>query len=59
MATDGSFLGNPAFSAPGILPFNRIFNDDGTFFGVPGSVPANLAGTLNQNIIQVNDIQFR
>jgi TonB-linked SusC/RagA family outer membrane protein len=55
-ATSGSFLGSPAFSAAGILPFNRIFNDDGTFFGVPGSTPANLAGTLNQNIIQVNTL---
>jgi TonB-linked SusC/RagA family outer membrane protein len=54
-ATDGSFLGSPAFSAAGILPFNPIFNADGSFYGVPGSVPANLAGTLNQNIIQVNE----
>ncbi|MFN5645876.1 MAG: SusC/RagA family TonB-linked outer membrane protein, partial [Sphingobacteriales bacterium] len=51
-ATDGSFLGSPAFSSPLILPFNPITNPDGTYFGVP---PANLAGILNQNVIAVND----
>ncbi len=54
-ATDGSFLGSPAFSASGIIPTNPIRNADGTYYGVPGSNPANLAGTLNQNIIAVND----
>jgi TonB-dependent starch-binding outer membrane protein SusC len=51
-ATDGSFLGSPAFSSPLILPFNPITNPDGTYFGIP---PANLAGILNQNVIAVND----
>lgn len=51
-ATDGSFLGSPAFSSPLIYPFNRIYNPDGTYFGVP---PATIAGVLNQNIIAVND----
>ena len=54
-ATSGSFLGSPAFSASGIIPVNPITNADGTYYGVPGQVPANLIGTLNQNIIQVND----
>ena len=54
-ATDGSFLGNPAFSASGIIPAYPIYNPDGTYYGVPGKTPANLGGTLNQNIIQVND----
>lgn len=54
-ATSGSFLGSPAFSASGIIPVNPIINADGTYYGVPGQVPANLIGTLNQNIIQVND----
>jgi len=54
-ATDGSFLGSPAFAASGIIPTNPIRNPDGTYYGVPGSNPANLAGTLNQNIIAVND----
>ena len=53
-ATDGSFLGSPAFSASGIIPAFPIYNSDGTYYGVPGSTPANLGGTLNQNIIQVN-----
>jgi TonB-dependent starch-binding outer membrane protein SusC len=54
-STDGSFLGSPAFSASGIIPTNPIYNADGTYYGVPGATPANLAGTLNQNIIAVND----
>lgn len=54
-ATSGSFLGSPAFSASGIIPVNPIYNADGTYYGVPGQTPANLIGTLNQNIIQVND----
>ena len=51
-ATDGSFLGSPAFSSALIYPFNAIYNPDGTYAGVP---PANLAGILNQNVIAVND----
>jgi TonB-dependent starch-binding outer membrane protein SusC len=55
-ATDGAFLGNPAFSASGIIPAFPIFNADGSYYGVPGNTDfANLGGTLNQNIIQVND----
>lgn len=54
-ATDGSFLGNPAFSSSGIIPAFPIYNADGSYYGVPGGSPANLGGTLNQNIIQVND----
>ena len=55
-ATSGSFLGSPAFSASGIIPVNPIYNADGTYYGVPGQTPSNLIGTLNQNIIQVNDL---
>lgn len=54
-ATDGSFLGSPAFSASAIIPTNPIYNPDGSYYGIPGSTPANLVGTLNQNIIAVND----
>lgn len=54
-AVSGSFLGNPAFSAPGIIPAFPIYNPDGSYYGVPGTAIANLGGTLNQNIIQVND----
>ncbi len=50
----GSTLGNPAFSAAGIIPTNPIFNPDGTFYGIPGGTPANLQGTLNQNIAATN-----
>jgi TonB-dependent starch-binding outer membrane protein SusC len=51
-ATDGSFLGSPAFASPLVLPMNPIRNPDGTYYGIP---PANIAGILNQNIIAVND----
>ncbi len=53
-ATNGSFLGSPAFSASGIIPTNPIYKDDGSYYGTPGNVPANIVGVLNQNIIQVN-----
>ena len=53
----GSFLGSPAFSAPLVLPVNRIYNDDGTFFGAAsGAPPNNLAGILNQNVVQVGNV---
>jgi TonB-linked SusC/RagA family outer membrane protein len=54
-AISGSFLGSAAFSASGIIPTNPIYNPDGTYYGVPGFNPANIAGTLNQNIVQVTD----
>lgn len=54
-ATSGSFLGSPAFSASGIIPTNPIYNPDGSYYGTPGNIPANIVGVLNQNIIQVND----
>ena len=55
-ATDGSFLGSPAFSASGIIPAFPIYNADGTFYGIPGTTPfSNLGGTLNQNVIAVNE----
>lgn len=54
-ATDGSFLGSPAFAASGIWPMNPIYNADGSYYGVPGQNPGSLMGVLNQNIIAVND----
>jgi TonB-dependent starch-binding outer membrane protein SusC len=54
-AVSGSTLGNPAFSSAGIIPTNPIYNPDGSYYGVPGATIANLTGTLNQNIVQVND----
>jgi TonB-dependent starch-binding outer membrane protein SusC len=53
-ATDGSFLGNPAFSASLIIPSNPIRNADGSYFGLLGNGQA-FPGILNQNIIAVND----
>ncbi|RYZ20619.1 MAG: TonB-dependent receptor [Chitinophagaceae bacterium] len=52
----GSSLGNIAFSAAGILPFNPIYNADGTYYGMPGQTPANLSGVLNQNAVAVNNL---
>ncbi len=54
-ATSGSFLGSAAFSASAIIPTNPIYNADGSYYGMPGQTPANLVGTLNQNVIAVND----
>eukprot|EP00388_Colpodella_angusta_P039538 GDKK01047618.1.p1 GENE.GDKK01047618.1~~GDKK01047618.1.p1 ORF type:complete len:1010 (-),score=41.22 GDKK01047618.1:1618-4647(-) len=53
-STDGSFLGSPAFASSLILPINRITNDDGTFYGLPGSGQP-FYGILNQNIIANNE----
>ena len=51
--TDGSSLGNPAFSSSLIVPSNRVRNDDGSYFGLPG-IQA-FPGILNQNVAAVND----
>ena len=48
LGTDGSSLGNPAFSAPLYAPFARIYNADGTY-------NSPLPGLLNQNVLQVTD----
>ncbi|RAU83934.1 SusC/RagA family TonB-linked outer membrane protein [Pontibacter arcticus] len=53
-ATDGSSLGNPAFSSSLIIPSNRIYNEDGSYFGMLGSGQT-FPGILNQNIVAVND----
>lgn len=50
----GSFLGSPTFSAPLILPHNKIFNDDGTYFGTQAE--GGIAGILNQNVLAVSDL---
>ena len=46
-AVEGSFLGNPAFSASAVLPHNAIYNADGTFNTA-------IAGVLGQNVVLVN-----
>ncbi len=53
-AIDGSYLGNPAFSGPLMIPAVPIYNEDGSFFGMPGSGQT-VPGILNQNIIGVNE----
>jgi TonB-dependent starch-binding outer membrane protein SusC len=50
----GSSLGNVSFASSAILPFNPFYNANGTFYGIPGQTPSNLAGTLNQNALAVN-----
>lgn len=53
-STGGSQLGNPAFSSATILNVNKVYNSDGTYFGLLGNGQS-LAGALNQNIIAVNE----
>ena len=48
-------FGNPAFSSSLMLPINPIYNNDGTYFGMPGSGQS-LVGTFNHNIIAVGNI---
>jgi len=45
-------FGNPAYSAAQILPFNPMYNNDGTFYGMPGSGQA-MVGTFNHNLLAV------
>lgn len=47
-AVEGSFLGNPAFSASAVLPHNAIYKEDGTYNTA-------IAGVLGQNVVLVND----
>lgn len=51
---DGSTFGNPAFSSSLLLPSNPIYNEDGSFYGMPGSgMP--FPGILNHNIMGVTE----
>lgn len=52
-AVSGSFLGSPAFSSSLLLPYNPIYNADGSFYGMPGSVGQPFYGILNQNVVGV------
>lgn len=47
-------FGNPAYAAAMILPINPIYNDDGTYFGLPGS-GQNMVGTFNHNVLAVGE----
>lgn len=51
--TSGSSLGSGPFAGAGIVPTNPIYNQDGTFYGIPGANPANLVGVLSQNAAEV------
>jgi TonB-linked SusC/RagA family outer membrane protein len=53
--TSGSALGSGPFAGSGIWPTNPIYNQDGSYYGVMGFTPSNLAGTLSQNSVQVTD----
>lgn len=45
----------PQYSAPIILPFNAIYNPDGTYFGLPGSGNT-LVGDLSSNVVAASDL---
>ncbi|MCX6319557.1 MAG: TonB-dependent receptor [Bacteroidetes bacterium] len=47
-------FGNPAYASAMILPNNPIYNDDGTYYGLPGS-GQNMVGTFNHNVLAVGD----
>lgn len=47
-------FGNPAYASAMILPINPIYNDDGTYFGLPGS-GQNMVGTFNHNVLAVGE----
>jgi TonB-dependent starch-binding outer membrane protein SusC len=47
-------FGNPAYAAAMILPNNPIYNDDGTYYGLPGS-GQNMVGTFNHNVMAVGE----
>jgi TonB-dependent starch-binding outer membrane protein SusC len=45
----------PQYAAPLILPFNRIYNDDGTYYGMPAS-GITMAGDLSGNVVAASDL---
>jgi TonB-dependent starch-binding outer membrane protein SusC len=45
----------PQYAAPLILPFNRIYNDDGTYYGLPAS-GITMAGDLSGNVVAASDL---
>lgn len=45
----------PQYSAPLILPFNKIYNDDGTFYGLPSS-GITMAGDISGNVIAASEL---
>ena len=52
-------FGNPAYSAGMILPNNPMYNQDGSFYGLPGTGQA-MAGTFNHNILAIGEyVKYR
>ena len=45
----------PQYSAPLILPFNRIYNDDGSYYGLPAS-GITMAGDISGNVVAASDL---
>jgi TonB-linked SusC/RagA family outer membrane protein len=47
-------FGNPAYASAMILPNNPMYNDDGSYYGLPGSGQS-MVGTFNHNILAIGD----
>ncbi|MBD2756868.1 SusC/RagA family TonB-linked outer membrane protein [Spirosoma validum] len=48
-------FGAPQYAAPLILPFNPIYNPDGSYYGLPAS-GVTMVGDLSQNIVANSDL---
>lgn len=48
-------FGNPAFASSLMFPINPIYNNDGTYYGMPGSGQI-IAGTFNHNILATGNL---
>ncbi len=48
-------FGAPQYSAPLILPFNPIYNADGSYFGMPAS-GVNIIGDLGSNVVANSEL---
>ncbi|AMM51305.1 hypothetical protein TH61_09165 [Rufibacter sp. DG15C] len=49
---DGAFINSPQFSAPLILPYQKVYKEDGTY-------NAPLVGAFSYNLVQLLDYQYR
>ncbi|GAB2529330.1 SusC/RagA family TonB-linked outer membrane protein [Rufibacter soli] len=52
--TAGTSIGGGPFAASLILPSNPFRNENGTYYGMPGTTPS-FRGVLNQNVLAVNE----
>lgn len=48
-------FGNPAYAAGMMIPINPIYNNDGSYYGLPGT-GQNIVGTFNHNIIATGEL---